>query len=331
MTAFAILSFATISMAQTVPSYVPTTGLVGWWPFTGNAVDSSGNGNNGTVYGAALTNDRFGNPNSAYTFNGSSDYIDLYSTTNILNTINGLQQFSVSYWAFIPTNSTGCIWGHWSNNSGGVGINCGLKSSFVNGVGFSASNYSGCCEFVQTSFTAFNAWSHVVVVFDSTQILNSDIIKTYVNGQIISYSPGGIANTPLGNGTSLFIGRRNIDFNNFGDYFLGSVDEIGIWNRALNQQEITDLSNSTTLGLYEYTQNNLFSAYPNPASTRINVKSAPNLIGSSYTVYDNTGKEVLKGKISSENMIMELDNLSEGIYMFSNGTNMKKTFRILKQ
>ena len=46
--------------AQTVPSYVPTNGLVGWWPFNGNANDESGNGNNGTVNGATLTLDRNG-------------------------------------------------------------------------------------------------------------------------------------------------------------------------------------------------------------------------------------------------------------------------------
>ena len=38
-----------------VPNYVPTNGLVGWWPFTGNANDLSGNGNNGTVNGSTLT------------------------------------------------------------------------------------------------------------------------------------------------------------------------------------------------------------------------------------------------------------------------------------
>ena len=48
-----------------VPSYVPTNGLVGYWPFNGNANDESGNGNNGTVNGATLTTDRFGNSNSA--------------------------------------------------------------------------------------------------------------------------------------------------------------------------------------------------------------------------------------------------------------------------
>ena len=37
----------------------PKNGLVGYWPFNGNANDASGNGNNATVNGATLTNDRF--------------------------------------------------------------------------------------------------------------------------------------------------------------------------------------------------------------------------------------------------------------------------------
>ncbi len=61
-------------MAQ-VPSYVPTDGLAGYWPFSGNANDESGNSHNGTVNGATLTADRFGNANSAYYFNGTSSYI----------------------------------------------------------------------------------------------------------------------------------------------------------------------------------------------------------------------------------------------------------------
>ena len=70
----ALLFFAVTTMAQ-VPSYVPSNGLVGWWPFSGNASDLSGNGNNGTVTGATLTTDRNGNVNAAYSFNGSSNYI----------------------------------------------------------------------------------------------------------------------------------------------------------------------------------------------------------------------------------------------------------------
>lgn len=54
--------------------------LLAYYPFNGNANDATGNGNNGTVYGATLISDRFGNPNSAYTFNGTTDHI-YYTTT----------------------------------------------------------------------------------------------------------------------------------------------------------------------------------------------------------------------------------------------------------
>lgn len=49
-----------------------TNGLVIYYPFTGNADDASGNGHNGTVYGATLAPDRFGQPNQAYHFDGNS-------------------------------------------------------------------------------------------------------------------------------------------------------------------------------------------------------------------------------------------------------------------
>ena len=55
-------------MPQNVPNYVPTNGLVGWWPFNGNANDESLNGNNGMVSGASLMNDRNGVANSSYSF-----------------------------------------------------------------------------------------------------------------------------------------------------------------------------------------------------------------------------------------------------------------------
>jgi hypothetical protein len=71
LSAIAIFGFAIISMAQ-VPSYIPTDSLIAWWPFTGNAIDSSGNGNNGTVNGATLTTDRFGNLNSRMDLMGTT-------------------------------------------------------------------------------------------------------------------------------------------------------------------------------------------------------------------------------------------------------------------
>jgi hypothetical protein len=77
--------------ATNIPSYVPTNGLVGYWPFNGNANDESGNGNNGVVNGATLTADRFGNVGKAYGFN--NNYI-LIPSSNLFNS----NDLSVSMW-----------------------------------------------------------------------------------------------------------------------------------------------------------------------------------------------------------------------------------------
>ena len=95
LTSIAILGLVLITSAQ-VPSYVPTNGLVGWWPFNGNANDDSGNNNNGTVNGATLTTDRFGNTNSAYQFNGVSNNIIV--TSNSTFDINSGQSITISCW-----------------------------------------------------------------------------------------------------------------------------------------------------------------------------------------------------------------------------------------
>ena len=81
-----------------VPEYVPTDGLVAWWPFNGNANDESGNGNNGTNNGGILSNDRNNNSNSAYYFSGNScsTRVDANIDTTEISINNS---FSVSVWS----------------------------------------------------------------------------------------------------------------------------------------------------------------------------------------------------------------------------------------
>src|SRR5258708_312067 len=74
-----------------------TNGLVAFYTFSGNANDSAGHQLNGTVQGATLTADRFGNANSAYAFDGTA-VIDLPSSTNFnFVPANGL---TISVWAY---------------------------------------------------------------------------------------------------------------------------------------------------------------------------------------------------------------------------------------
>ncbi len=72
-------------------------GLVAYYPFNGNASDKSGNGNHGTVYGATLTKDRFGNTNSAYSFDGIDDYIMVDLSVSLKFNPN-TSSFTLSAW-----------------------------------------------------------------------------------------------------------------------------------------------------------------------------------------------------------------------------------------
>ena len=121
-----------------------------------------------------------------------------------------------------------------------------------------------------------------------------------------------IANTTLSNNNQLF----------------RCVISLGSCADTSNAVVLTVINN---ISINEFSQSNLFSVYPNPASTEINVKADASLLGSVYTVYDNTGKLVLTGKINSENTTIELGNLSGGIYLFSVGENLKQTFKVIKE
>jgi hypothetical protein len=146
--------------------------------------------------------------------------------------------------------------------------------------------------------------------------------------------------------TDLGVGFQNL--NSVGQYNGTTNDTITIANTTLSNNNqpfrciissgsCTDTSNvailtvNNNVGINEFTQDNLFSVYPNPAKSQINVKADAKLLGSIYTVYDNTGKLVFSGKIISENTTIELGNLSGGIYLFSVGENLKQTFKVIKE
>jgi len=95
LTVFLLFGGLFQAVGQSVPSYVPTNGLVGWWPFNGNAQDASGNGNHGTVNGATLTTDRFGNQNVSYSFDGLDDFIEIPSSVSLHN-----PQGTINLWLY---------------------------------------------------------------------------------------------------------------------------------------------------------------------------------------------------------------------------------------
>ena len=86
-----------------------------------------------------------------------------------------------------------------------------------------------------------------------------------------------------------------------------------------------------SVGINETINDTLFTIYPNPTQSIVNVKADTKLIGAVYNMYDNTGKVVLSGKINTENTSVDLEKLAAGIYLFSIGENVKQTFKVIKE
>lgn len=216
---------------QCLPSYVPTNGLVGWWPFCGNANDESGNGNNGTVNGATLTDDRYGNTANAFSFDGN-DWI------TIANSISGQINNAVTISSWVNVNS----W--FSNTYFPVLTNTDQTATFGK-LGCYLRNNGAWSHFgnQETGFgTSYilNTWYHTVFT------IQGGIFSFYVNGQLILSSPPCCTINGFGfnNNLPLLIGK---DTPGITEYSNGKIDDIGIWNRALTQQEITDLYQSGCL------------------------------------------------------------------------------------
>ncbi len=242
LSVLALLAFTFGGTAQTLPSYVPSNGLVGWWPFNGNANDESGNNNNGTVNGATLTADRFGNAGKAYGFDGTNNYIK-YSASNFPSA-----ERTVSVWFFstnVGIGSSGrAVLGYggqtcgqsWNMHLDNAGSPNGQNSYEVN---------THCNIFSVTSSYGTNtpngSWHHWVA---TTSSLGT---KFYVDGNLIQSAPDFINNTIV-EGKDFCIGSYTFE-NGIGAMlndpnntpWNGSLDDIAIYNRALTQQEITAL------------------------------------------------------------------------------------------
>jgi len=184
-------------------------GLVAFYPFNGNALDESGNGNDGAVYGATLTEDRFGSADSAYSFDGVNDKI----VTTKKNFANN-NTFSISLWFkydyfngvryFIVCSDFG-IWTYgWET---GVAVSLPLTESAYGKL------HSG-------------GWHHFVGTYDGTYI------KAYIDGAFVDETlhAGNISDAD-----------RGLTFGYFLEYWKGSLDEVRIYNRVLSDSEIQKL------------------------------------------------------------------------------------------
>ena len=262
LTFLTAILIASICFAQ-VPSYVPTTGLVGWWPFNGNANDESGNGNNGTVNGATLTTDRNGVANKAYSFDGIDDYINILFSSSLHGQTGTINVWIKTNGIFTTQKSI------FSQSSGRPQLvaesqgESGNQSSNSAAIQWKATNGLFPCA-QSNSAVDISEWLMITANYSSNSFkiyingINETITNTSLTQDNCSqndFQIGGFYQTNSNCGSSI----------GFSQMFDGFIDDIGIWNRALTDCEIKNLYNGgvpnssqtqTALDTYTWPVNN---------------------------------------------------------------------------
>ena len=239
-----------ISFTETA---VPSNGLVGYWPFNGNANDVSGNGNNGNLLpGVTYSNNRFNEQNKSLLIDGVDGGVPNKMITNkgavLPSPIATNSDFTISTWFQITDLTKGVANSTPSNSFTSQTILCGIPYSTF-GLSFNhpyvpnkimscigtGNNWVTCGPNnpISWNFNNKSDWHQMVICKSSNNI------SYYLDGYVVNSTNINFNLIAL---TSIQIGGIPVST---GEVFSGRIDDIGIWNRVLTQAEITALYNST--------------------------------------------------------------------------------------
>lgn len=212
------------------------TGLLDYYKFdenTGSTVGDSKGTDNGTWHGTGTHWTSSGKINSGGLFaSATSDYVSIpsYAGIEFLPT----DHFSISLWFQTTTTSVSNAVFDKSSNTGsqfrilGVLNGDGTFSYFLNQQGSGSTN-------MQTGSLSINTWYHVVLTADGA---NANL---YVNGSLVQ----GPTSYAAQSGAGHMVGQITLgSAYNITQFWDGKIDEVGIWNVALSQANITALYNS---------------------------------------------------------------------------------------
>jgi hypothetical protein len=204
-----------------LPDYLPSNGLVAWYPFNGNANDESGNGNNGLLGNVVSTIDRLGHPNGAYDMNSS--FINLSSNIRIQNG----QNHTIGAWVKINNLEETRLFSH-RNPSGYEGGEIPiLNNNIVPYYGETGINF----QWLNLTPVGipFQQYALVICVIDK----EAGVLSLYVNGSFTgSFVISNINN--VDNNSIAFIGNR-LNLNSACTF---TIDEFFFYNRAISATEI---------------------------------------------------------------------------------------------
>lgn len=206
-----------------------TKGLVGYWPFSGNAKDTTPYSDDGAVNGATLTTDRFGRANSAYSFNGTNQYLTLPSSQ-----ATNSETVTVSAWINTTQSANpASIIEKWNGGGGTVAYPYVLRlaTDHITFNAYDATHAPG----VSSPVVVNDGKWHLVTGVRTKGGTLSLYIDGVLSGTATDTTVGDTTNSaPVGIGDRGSVGAY---------YFAGSIDDVRIYNRALSADEVVALYN----------------------------------------------------------------------------------------
>jgi len=248
-----------ISVSVRDTTIIQTGELVAFYPFSGNANDVSGFNNHGTVSGATLVADRWGNAARAYSFDGVNDNIKITSSSSL----NFQNSVTINFWIkvgeFYERESYPLSHGNWENR---------LKISISNKhLRWTVKTNTGTKDLDSETELIKNNLYNVTMLYDGSDY------EIYINGELDAFTSfsGTIQTTAI----DLMIGQvlpGNTEYN-----FKGVLDDIRIYNYALSYSSIQLLYDFTTDIQTDHESDipknfGLVQNYPNPFNGQTNIE-----------------------------------------------------------
>ena len=218
-------------------------GLKGVWSFEQNWLDATGNNNNGTNSGATFSTDRKLGSYSAY-FNKAS-YVNLGSSSTLCPTT----AITIALWAknlggrdITPNEYLVC--------RGNAAYTSAANNAYQIVLGNSSPDY---LAFHVSNGTVITGTENVTAVQCATLGTGWHFIVGTWDGATIRLYVDGVLRSSVAHSGSIMSVPVNTYLGQCGDgsrKFIGYLDEMGIYNRAISQTEITALYNAGVGRIY---------------------------------------------------------------------------------
>lgn len=269
--------------------------LIAWYPFSGNALDLSGNDHHGSVVGPALVPDRFGNPEEAYQFDGIDDYILVLDEPS-LRLSN--QDYTIALWVrFLSSGgadpeSAAMVSkrSDYNFNEGYLYQRIGMDNPIVPDIGKINYIVSGGNSPLINSTVSIGGgeWHHIALTYD----LDSQTGKLYVDGGL--EGEGMLFSPKFSNYSDLFFGKDGLT----GKFYLnGILDDIRIYGKSLTIDEIREIMEYNPISSVSEAKDAGFDilVYPNPSNGLVSFMHEIPLEIVSVRVFDSTGRMWYEG------------------------------------